>query len=386
MLSSLYLPQTFFMKLTIKQKFGVLLLGNVLLGLLALAIVISTLNNLTFELGNYFNNSSQRSQLLLDIKSKMGYGSGIHSFKNYILRGDEKYYNKTKDAYSKVNSSIHQLKKLKGKTIEELIAFGDIQSIANQYHTSTDLIKNLINNGKSAKEIDEVININDKPAIEALVALDQVFQRLTEHQISAFEERIKNTVTLISSIVATAILIISGISWFLFRKKITVSHIDSQQLNTNENREVKFSDDLEGHTNNLKNANTLVDKNSQTSSGTAFQHQEPEQAISLVKDVSASTTTTTPEHFNNTAQKLANDSQQIDSVLEVIKNITEQTNLLALNAATEAVLAGEPGRNFSLITDEVRALAHHTQQSIEEIRAMIEKLQLNKNINPVVSV
>ncbi|MBY6188142.1 methyl-accepting chemotaxis protein [Marinobacter hydrocarbonoclasticus] len=84
---------------------------------------------------------------------------------------------------------------------------------------------------------------------------------------------------------------------------------------------------------------------------------------------------TTLHQAGEAVSKLAMESQEIGGILDVIRNIADQTNLLALNAAIEAARAGEQGRGFAVVADEVRSLSLRTQEATGEIQQMIDKLQ-----------
>ncbi|MGE8361510.1 methyl-accepting chemotaxis protein [Pseudomonas sp.] len=95
-----------------------------------------------------------------------------------------------------------------------------------------------------------------------------------------------------------------------------------------------------------------------------------QQTLGRINLLAAAMDTTT-----QSIERLSQDTQRIDSVLDVIKSVAEQTNLLALNAAIEAARAGEQGRGFAVVADEVRALARRTQQSTAEIEGLIATLR-----------
>lgn len=106
--------------------------------------------------------------------------------------------------------------------------------------------------------------------------------------------------------------------------------------------------------------------------------EKADEGRELVNNTEASINTLARELGSASAviQKLEQDSEGINAIIDVIRSVAEQTNLLALNAAIEAARAGEQGRGFAVVADEVRTLATRTHESTAEITAMIEQLQL----------
>ncbi len=118
---------------------------------------------------------------------------------------------------------------------------------------------------------------------------------------------------------------------------------------------------------NTKNAS---DKASQSNKETANGKTVVEHAVQSIHALSSGI-----DKASNAISKVEQDCENVSSVLDVIQSIADQTNLLALNAAIEAARAGEQGRGFAVVADEVRTLASRTQDSTQEIQSMIEHLQ-----------
>lgn len=140
---------------------------------------------------------------------------------------------------------------------------------------------------------------------------------------------------------------------------------DVDQLATAMTQMLATVEEVAGRTVEANDASQLAAK--ETLNSQSIVGQNMEQSKELASDM---------HNASDVVEQLSADARNVDTVLEVIRGVAEQTNLLALNAAIEAARAGEQGRGFAVVADEVRTLSVRTQESTLEIQSIVEKLQV----------
>ena len=431
----------FLTALTLKKKFIMVITMSAVIFMAMSIYMYSNVSPIQKNWDKYQSQIAAREHYLLEIKSQFGYGGAIHNFKNYVLRGTEKYYGRIKNNLKIVNDNVTKYHELYDITEAEKTALKNIAMVAKRYSDATNTVKTMYAQGSTPQEIDSTVKISDKPALEGFKTLTSNYEKLTNEATMWMNQHTGSLVLFITIALTIAFILITTVLQLL-SKNIITSVIGLRDLiikaetnkdltlhgNNNANDEVaqtsrafdamleRFSKiitsvaDATGHL--QSSVSEMGELTQKSDAEMQTQRSETEQAATAANQMSATvqevsrnaqeaadatqkasvqatkgheivnSTTHSIESLANEIEnaatvihKVEENSDKIGSVLDVIKGIAEQTNLLALNAAIEAARAGEQGRGFAVVADEVRTLASRTQESAHEIEVMIEQLQ-----------
>lgn len=293
----------------------------------------------------------------------------------YILNGEgEQHFSSLRDFYDQagdaVNGTIEQQNLDTSSNVKNINILSSIVVAvlllvsAATIYISPKLIVNRIEDIRN--RIQEIADGNGDLTQTIHVKTDDELGQLA----TAFNAFVKNLRNLIMALQNESEHII-GATNTLDTSSKEASHTSGQQL--------KLADMIATSVHEMATATKEIAESAQHTSAevdeiSRLTHQGDQAITAAVKQMNIMS-----DVINN-ATDLSNtlkvDSEGIASVIDVIRGIAEQTNLLALNAAIEAARAGEQGRGFAVVADEVRTLANRTQQSTDEINTMIEKLHL----------
>ncbi|HFD87543.1 MAG TPA: hypothetical protein ENJ35_07700, partial [Gammaproteobacteria bacterium] len=418
-------------KLSIKQTSIILVIFGLIISSVVISIGINTsahVDDLVSDVSRYTETTAIKRDLLSQMESALGYGGAIHRFKNYVLRGSEKYIRGFEKKANTALTAIENYREL-GITQEESTNLDAIQAVIRKYLAQGEVIERMTNEGNTPKQIDAVVKISDKPALDAFSALRQKLiaaRKAYKDDLAAELGTLQKITALESFATPVALFMLTGLMLLALLKTRKVIGGEPQEVERLSRRvaegDLRVADDYSQHqpegilgstltsvetvSNVVNQTKDIADLVSHSVGEISFRVRELRERFKKQQSNIQSTANTMKQmtaitHKNAESAVLANglseeankssvrgsevvrkaidamdeintSSQHISDIITVIDEIAFQTNLLALNAAVEAARAGDHGKGFAVVASEVRNLAQRSAEAAKQIEGLIE--------------
>lgn len=356
-----------FKNATIRTKLACTISFSILIMVIIGGISINSFNSVKEDWTDYLEVVQIKRDHLMEIRSQLGYGGAIHVFKNYVLRGQKKYFDRYEKKADAILASINAYSDVKNLSSVEKDSLQKIKEMVEKYRNASHKTKELLSQGKTTKEIDGVIKINDTPYLNALDLLSIELNKQTNARSEAFSCLVKNTTSLLAIIIPIT-LILLVIFGFFFVRSVTTALGRAIAMLTNSSTQVAAASGqvsstslqlAEGASEQAASIEETSSSMEELSSMTRQNGSNASQADNLMKDVNQVVLKANDSMtlLTTSMDQISKASEETFKITKTIDEIAFQTNLLALNAAVEAARAGEAGAGFAVVADEVRNLA-----------------------------
>ncbi len=381
--------------MTIKKKTFIITVAFIITMLGSLTIQFRLLQNINTVWSEYQTKAVASQQLLAEVKSQFGYGGFIHNFKNYVLRGQDKYVEKFKKNETFLFKALEDLERIVDSP-EEKEATENIRTVATKYKNAIDTAVRLVAEGKTISEIDKTIKINDTPAFEAFKIITEKSTALEINKKDEMQKILKRLSIFLVLLVLTTIvffigfiMILTNLTKRLSNLKYFAGQVGAGNLvavaNIEGNDELtSIAKDFNTMGLNLRKmfeeiSNTSVELNASSakllkvsgqmaeSSENTVEKSNSVAAASEEMNVNVESIAAAMEEASINVKSMASSSAEMSQNLNKVTDNTNQARNISIEAVNKTEQAstqvnelGEIAEEIGMVTDTIKAISNKT--------------------------